>query len=249
MSLNCDREIRACQSRAVLAASATYLRNQPDDITTQLRENLVDWMYEIQPKFRLSDAAVCLAISILDRFLSRRSITVSNIQLLACASLWIASKLFELFPATASDYRTVSDNVFTEVRLCQMEVLVLQVLDYQLFVSTPSNFLVLFQKTHFRELSVRSKEQATNLSDMLLLNSRQHYSLLVHSHEVLALSCVQIALEVLLLPCVVCPTDLRTGECKDAIKAAYELQAYCCIKKRYQNMGVVLPIFHKTNEC
>ena len=67
------------------------MSTQPS-ITKSMRILLVDWMVEIQENFELNHETLYLAVKIVDLYLCKVKIQKEDLQLVGCASLFIASK-------------------------------------------------------------------------------------------------------------------------------------------------------------
>lgn len=83
-------------------------------------------------------------IGIIDRFLSCECVPIKQLQLLAVASLLIASKYEETRRIDASDFRQICGDTFTNKEVLTMELRVVDALDYRLTVPTGYNFLQRF---------------------------------------------------------------------------------------------------------
>jgi len=82
-----------------------------------------------------------MAFQICDRFLSKVKTDRNHLQLVGCASLWIASKYHEIYPPMASDLVHISDGAFTKESLIKMECLICDVLDYKFSIPNAFQFL------------------------------------------------------------------------------------------------------------
>merc|ERR1712130_947525 len=110
------------------------------DINARMRTVLVDWLIEVHRKFKLSQAAYFLGINMVDRYLAKRQVKRTNLQLLGCTCLWIASKYHEIYAPEMDDFVYISDNAFSTEELTAMEVEVLKTLGFELTVPTVMNY-------------------------------------------------------------------------------------------------------------
>lgn len=62
-----------------------------NDITMKMRSVLVDWFVEVGEEYRLNSETLHLAVSYVDRFLSRMSVLRAKLQLVGTASMFLAS--------------------------------------------------------------------------------------------------------------------------------------------------------------
>lgn len=109
---------RALENR--VAVNSSYMSRQ-NDINPKMREILIDWMVEVQLKFKLREESLFLSIHILDRFLDKRPVSRTKLQLVGCTSLLLASKYEEIFPPEVSDFVSISDRAYTREQIIAME--------------------------------------------------------------------------------------------------------------------------------
>jgi cyclin B len=72
-------------------AISDYMGKQTG-LNTAMRALLVDWMVEVQENFELNHETLYLAVKIVDLYLSKVIVNKESLQLLGCASLFIACK-------------------------------------------------------------------------------------------------------------------------------------------------------------
>ena len=105
-----------------------YMLKQPD-ITASMRCVLVDWLVEVVDEFSLQHSTLYLAVSIIDRFLSRMSVLRGKLQLLGSTAMYIAAKLEEIYPPELSDFAYITDNTYTRQQVsCSRQLHFLSIL-------------------------------------------------------------------------------------------------------------------------
>ncbi|KAK4815704.1 hypothetical protein QYF61_006687 [Mycteria americana] len=131
----------------------TYLRdleeNQPvrpkylvdREINGNMRAILIDWLVQVQIKFRLQQETLYLAVAIIDRFLQDNAVPKKMLQLVGVTAMFVASKYEEMFPPHIGDFAYVTDNTYTKFQICQMEMKILQALNFGLSRPLPPHFL------------------------------------------------------------------------------------------------------------
>ena len=124
-----------------LMADATYALNLQHEVTWKMRSVLIDWVIEIHYLFQLLPETLFLAVNIIDRFLSQRTVVLGKLQLVGITSLFIATKFEEMACPTMQDFLFMTDNAVKEDELIKAERFILQVLDFQLCYPNPMNFL------------------------------------------------------------------------------------------------------------
>jgi len=124
-----------------------YMETQPE-VNPRMRGVLIDWLVEVHMKYKLKAETLFLAISILDRFLARKTVAKKKLQLIGVVSTLIASKYEEIYPPKISDLVYICDRAYSKDEILEMEIVVLNVLEFQLRVPTAMQFLDRFAKVN-----------------------------------------------------------------------------------------------------
>ncbi|GAB0203854.1 G2/mitotic-specific cyclin-B1 [Grus japonensis] len=111
------------------------------EINGNMRAILVDWLVQVQVKFRLQQETLYMAVAIMDRFLQDNPVSKKMLQLVGVTSMFIASKYEEVFPPLIGDFVYVTDHTYTKFQICQMEMKILQALEFGLGRPLPPHFL------------------------------------------------------------------------------------------------------------
>lgn len=117
-----------------------YIDDQKS-LSWNTRAVLVDWLVEVHQKFRLLPETLFLAVNIVDRFMSRRVVALSKVQLVGITSLLLATKYEEVFTPALSNFVYVVDGSYPEDEILRAERFILQVLEFNLSYPNPMNFL------------------------------------------------------------------------------------------------------------
>lgn len=141
------------------------MQRQCDDISSVLRRNeakypvwnpaakyikyrriIVDWMSEVGEEYHLTPLTIHMAVKHLDRILSTLDVHKTRLQLVAICCLLIAAKYEELDPKVPAiaDLNECSNDAYTPELIKEMEVMVLNHLQWSLDAITPLHFLHLF---------------------------------------------------------------------------------------------------------
>jgi Cyclin, N-terminal domain len=105
-----------------------YLKKVQTEIKDTSRGFLVEWIIDVNRKFRLLPETLYVTISIIDRFLSKVNIKKSQLHMLGVASILIAAKYEEIYPPELKDLLAISENKFTKEEVLQMEFTILTTL-------------------------------------------------------------------------------------------------------------------------
>ncbi|SNX85235.1 probable Clb1 - B-type cyclin 1 [Melanopsichium pennsylvanicum] len=161
------------------------------EINWDVRAILVDWLVDIHAKFRLLPETLYLAVNIIDRFLSRRTISLSKLQLVGVTAMFIASKYEEVMCPSIQNFYYIADGGYTDVEILRAERYVLKVLDFSMSYANPMNFLRRISKADNYDIQTRTV--AKYFMEISLLD----YRLMEHPPSLVAAASVWLAREVL----------------------------------------------------
>merc|ERR1711892_1260257 len=122
-------------------AATNYFQNIQSEILPHMRKIVTDWMLEVCLDQQCHADVFLLSCNIMDRFLSQLNIKKGQFQLVAAATLFIASKLVDPCPITGSSLVKYTDNTYQLTELLEMELLILSKLKWDLSAITPYDFL------------------------------------------------------------------------------------------------------------
>lgn len=116
------------------------------DITPNMRAILVDWLIEVAEEYKLSSETLYLAVSYIDRYLSKRTVMRGKLQLIGVAAMLLASKYEEIYAPSVDEFVYISDNTYSKEEVFCMESSLLDTLEFCLTGATTKNFLRRFLK-------------------------------------------------------------------------------------------------------
>ena len=167
-------------------AKSNYMIMQAD-INEKMRGILIDWLVDVQLKFKLREETLFLTINMIDRFLEKKMIPRGKLQLIGITAMLIASKYEEIYPPEINDFIYISDNAYSKSEIIAMEQLMLFALNYDL--NAPSSYQ--FLNTIFNKLKPNLKTY--NMSLYLLELSLIEYKFLRHKPSIRAASALYLA--------------------------------------------------------
>ena len=109
--------------------------------TSDMRAVLVDWLIQVQHYLKLSQQTLYISISILDTVLSLRDVETDKLQLVGISAVYLGSKMEEYYPADIKKLIHLTENSYIEEDVCNMEIVLLSVLQFQVYLPTPADFL------------------------------------------------------------------------------------------------------------
>lgn len=116
-----------------------FLKNTVID--SRMRAILLDWVVQIQSKFRLSAETFYLACALIDRVVKPLNVTRKNFQLIGLACIYIASKFEEVLLPNVHDFVYMGGDICTIEALFRAEQQVLRTMHCQLSFAYPNHFL------------------------------------------------------------------------------------------------------------
>lgn len=122
-----------------------YMESQ-EDINSKMRAILVDWLVDVNLKFKLLPQTLFLTINLIDRYLSLTNVKRSDLQLVGVAALMIIGKYEEIYPPLLKDYVSVCDRAYSKERILNMEAKILLKMNFDLTQTSSYSFMELIQQ-------------------------------------------------------------------------------------------------------
>lgn len=190
-----------------------YISFNHRNINQIMRCKIIDWMVAVAEQFRLRNETLLLSIGYVDRFLSNihnKDFGCSKLQLIAIASILIASKIEEILPPHIEDLLFITGYGYKRVDIMVMEWQVLDSLAYETTQPTTLTFLSRILKAYVG--SVREKEDivmhvfCSYLAELAIFDYKVTTSFLP---SLIASSCVLLANFILFIYKPIWTTELR----------------------------------------
>ncbi|TRY91871.1 hypothetical protein DNTS_017671 [Danionella cerebrum] len=121
------------------AVRPKYLEGR--EVTGNMRAILIDWLVQVQIKFRLLQETMYMTVAIIDRFLQDHPVPKKQLQLVGVTAMFVASKYEEMYPPEIADFAFVTDRAYTTSQIRDMEMKILRVLDFNFGRPLPLQFL------------------------------------------------------------------------------------------------------------
>ncbi|XP_062068164.1 G2/mitotic-specific cyclin-B1 [Lepus europaeus] len=138
------------------------------EVTGNMRAILIDWLVQVQMKFRLLQETMYMTVSIIDRFMQDSCVPKKMLQLVGVTAMFIASKYEEMYPPEIGDFAFVTNNTYTKHQIRQMEMKILRVLNFGLGRPLPLHFLRRASK--IGEVDVEQHTLAKYLMELTMLD-------------------------------------------------------------------------------
>jgi len=153
-----------------------YMAQTQTNIGPCNREKMLDWLVSMAKKFEQTDQSFHLAVNIFDRYMSMKQIDKSRLQLIGCVCLWLAAKYCEIRVAEMADFILVTENLFTESDMLEVESDIVNTLDFNFTVPTSLSFAQRF--CHVVKYLLQTEKQRKRL--VHLVNYYLEYCLLIY---------------------------------------------------------------------
>ncbi|NWT09117.1 CCNB2 protein, partial [Vireo altiloquus] len=110
-------------------------------INGRMRAILVDWLVQVHSRFHLLQETLYMCVAIMDRFLQSHPVPRKKLQLVGVTALLVASKYEEILSPDVADFVYITDNAYTSNEIREMEMTILQELNFDLGRPLPIHFL------------------------------------------------------------------------------------------------------------
>jgi len=181
---------------------------------------LYDWLYMVKKVFNLKDITLCLAIYILNRFLSFKQIESKNIILCSVGCFIIASQVIEIYPPLLYKWSQLTSYTIESIE--KMNHIILITLNFDLempkFGSTDLLSIFLYFLTFY------VSELCFEYSHFQLLKACQTASLMVQKQEYDMNSEVQNIVKTLRYHASLFDDVLSKSEYKDELGEWFEIE-------------------------
>jgi len=141
---------------------------EQNSVSADMRAVLVDWILQVQHYLKLAQQTLYIGISLLDTILDQRDVEPGKLQLVGITSLYVASKMEEYYPADMKKLLHLTENSFTAKEVFDMELVILGVVNFQVYVPTPVDFLPRFCRAALRSKSNNFQKTCLYLTDVYL---------------------------------------------------------------------------------
>ena len=166
-----------------------YMEEKQTDIIDKMRLILLDWMVDLHEKYKLVPETYYLSCNILDRYLSKKSIPRSKLQLLGITAMFIASKYEDIYAPEGKDFVYMTDDAYVLSQLLEMEMDVMKELEYNVTIVTPYRFVEIFK------CYLKMDDVQFMAARLICLMAMIDYKSLKYLPSILALSSVYIAMK------------------------------------------------------
>jgi G2/mitotic-specific cyclin 2 len=111
--------------------SADYMERQ-NEVTWDMRQTLVDWLLQVHFRYHMLPETLWIAVNIVDRFLTKRIVSLVKLQLVGVTAMFIAAKYEEILAPAVDEFVAMTENGYSREEILKGERIVLQTLDFRI---------------------------------------------------------------------------------------------------------------------
>jgi G2/mitotic-specific cyclin 2 len=150
--------------------NADYMDGQ-NDITWEMRQTLVDWLLQVHLRYHMLPETLWITINIIDRFLTKRVVSMAKLQLVGITAIFIASKYEEILAPGVEEFVYMTQNGYTREEILKGERIILQTLDFKVsHYCSPYSWMRKISKADDYDIQTRTLSKF--LTEVTLLDHR-----------------------------------------------------------------------------
>ncbi|KAI1117211.1 hypothetical protein F5Y14DRAFT_439336 [Nemania sp. NC0429] len=143
------------EQEMALLPNPHYMDNQ-GEIQWSMRSVLMDWVVQVHTRFGLLPETLFLTVNYIDRFLSRKIVSLGKLQLVGATAIFIAAKYEEINCPSVQEIVYMVDGGYTVEEILKAERFMLSMLDFELGWPGPMSFLRRISKADDYDLEART---------------------------------------------------------------------------------------------
>lgn len=123
---------------AYMESMETQCMPNPDYISGQteiewsMRATLVDWLMQVHMRYHMLPETLWIAINIVDRFLSKRVVSLIKLQLVGVTAMFIAAKYEEILAPSVDEFVFMTERGYEREEILKGERIILSTLDFNI---------------------------------------------------------------------------------------------------------------------
>ena len=150
--------------------SPNYMDDQ-HEITWQMRQTLVDWLLQVHLRYHMWPETLWIAINIVDRFLSKRVVSLVKLQLVGVTAMFIAAKYEEIIAPSVEEFVFMTENGYSKDEILKGERIMLQTLEFNIsHYCSPYSWMRKISKADDYDIQTRTLSKF--LTEVTLLDHR-----------------------------------------------------------------------------
>ncbi|KAG9224860.1 B-type cyclin [Pleurotus ostreatus] len=147
-----------------------YMATQ-HELNWSMRQTLVDWLLQVHLRYHMVPETLWIAINIIDRFLSKRVVSLVKLQLVGVTAMFIAAKYEEIVAPSVEEFVFMTENGYSKEEILKGERIMLQTLDFKIsHYCSPYSWMRKISKADDYDIQTRTLSKF--LTEVTLLDHR-----------------------------------------------------------------------------
>ncbi|KAF8071712.1 cyclin [Lyophyllum atratum] len=109
---------------------ASYMDGQTE-ITWAMRQALVDWLLQVHLRYHMMPETLWIAVNIVDRFLTKRVVSLVKLQLVGVTAMFVAAKYEEILAPSVDEFVFMTESAYPKEEILKGERIMLQTLEFR----------------------------------------------------------------------------------------------------------------------
>ncbi|KAJ4407453.1 B-type cyclin [Gnomoniopsis sp. IMI 355080] len=126
------------------------------EIQWSMRSILMDWLVQVHNRFALLPETLFLTVNFIDRFLSKKMVSLGKLQLVGATAIFVAAKYEEINCPSVQEIVFMVDGGYTVDEILKAERFMLSMLQFELGWPGPMSFLRRISKADDYDLETRT---------------------------------------------------------------------------------------------
>lgn len=150
--------------------SPSYMDGQ-NEITWAMRQTLVDWLLQVHLRYHMLPETLWIAVNIVDRFLTKRVVSLVKLQLVGVTAMFIAAKYEEIIAPSVQEFVFMTENGYPKEEILKGERIMLQTLEFRVsHYCSPYSWMRKISKADDYDIQTRTLSKF--LTEVTLLDYR-----------------------------------------------------------------------------
>lgn len=147
-----------------------YMKGQAE-LSWGMRQTLVDWLLQVHLRYHMVPETLWIAVNIVDRFLTKRVVSLMKLQLVGVTAMFIAAKYEEIIAPSVDEFVFVTEKGYTKDEILKGERIMLQTLEFHIsHYCSPYNWMRKISKADDYDIQTRTLSKF--LTEVTLLDYR-----------------------------------------------------------------------------
>lgn len=142
-----------------------------NEITWAMRQTLVDWLLQVHLRYHMLPETLWIAVNIVDRFLTKRVVSLVKLQLVGVTAMFIAAKYEEIIAPSVQEFVFMTENGYPKEEILKGERIMLQTLEFRVsHYCSPYSWMRKISKADDYDIQTRTLSKF--LTEVTLLDYR-----------------------------------------------------------------------------